>query len=302
MHRRDVLRWMTLASVAAWRGAPADETTASVKPLIGFSLYGMRSLAIPAALTLCREIGYQCVELPVLADWPCDPATLSPERRRDLKQQFADGGLPLVSFMENLPLSADDSVHRRQLERLERAAEWGHELSPTQPPLIETVLGGARERWADVRDLFLRRLTDWAALGERTKTVIAIKPHVGNALHEPQAAAELVAACNSRYLRLVFDYSHYAVQQISAAAAWQACAEQTVFIHLKDVTGTPEKFRFLLPGEGTTDYGELSRMFRAAQYAGPIVVEVSAQIHTQPDYDPAAAARRSFAGVKPLFS
>src|SRR5262245_65293367 len=39
---------------------------------LGFSLYGMRSLELPAAIKALAEIGYDCTELPVMPDWPAE--------------------------------------------------------------------------------------------------------------------------------------------------------------------------------------------------------------------------------------
>src|SRR5687768_13223923 len=43
---------------------------------LGFSLYGMRALSLADAVKSCAEIGYDCVELPVMAEWPGDSAQL----------------------------------------------------------------------------------------------------------------------------------------------------------------------------------------------------------------------------------
>ena len=44
---------------------------------LGFSLYGMKSLDIATALEAVSKIGYDCVELPVMKEWPADSATFS---------------------------------------------------------------------------------------------------------------------------------------------------------------------------------------------------------------------------------
>ena len=63
-------------------------------------------------------------------------------------------------------------------------------------------------------------------------------------------------------------------------------------MHVKDARGKPGAFQFLLPGEGTTDYAALFGMWKQSGYAGPVVVEVSAQISSKPGYDPLAAAKQ----------
>ena len=49
---------------------------------LGFSLYGMKSLPLATALETCREIGYDCVELPLISGWPGDPEKLGISARK----------------------------------------------------------------------------------------------------------------------------------------------------------------------------------------------------------------------------
>ncbi len=261
-------------------------------PPIGFSLYGMKSVPIGEALKVCAEIGYECVELAAMADWPCAPERLSAEQRREIRQQISDRGLKLAAIMENLPLAAEEDAHRNNLDRLKRVAELAHDVAPDATPIIETVLGGSPDKWPMLLERFIERLRDWATVAEETKTVIAIKAHIAGALHLPSDAAELVRTINSPWLRAVYDFSHFQLRGLTLNDSWAALAEPTRFVHVKDARGEPGKFQFLLPGEGTTDYVELFRLLKQRRYTGPVVVEVSAQISNKPGYDPIAAAKQ----------
>src|SRR5205823_2780165 len=99
----------------------------------GFSLYGMKTLTLDAALEACAKIGYDAVELPVMADWAAEPKRLSKDERRKLRDRLASLGLALPALMDNLPLDTDEKTHKSQTDRLQAAAELGHELSPSAP-------------------------------------------------------------------------------------------------------------------------------------------------------------------------
>lgn len=261
---------------------------------IGFSLYGMKSLAILAALRECRDIGYDCVELPVMADWPGDSRTLSGDARRDIRGALADTSLRMSALMENLNLLADPAGHASNLDRLKRACDLARELAPDAPPLIETILGGRPADWPQARQSMADRLKAWAEVMSQAKVVLAIKPHVGGAMHRPEHAVWLLDQVDDPHVRVAYDFSHYQLQGIGLAESLDQLLSRAVFIHVKDGRGTPQKFQFLLPGEGAIDYADYFRRLTQARYRGDVVVEVSGQIHSRPDYDPRAAARKSF--------
>lgn len=293
--RRDLFRIAGAAAVASMIGRSmirADEPIA--RPQIGFSVYGMKSLSTADALRVCSEIGYECVELAAMADWPCAPEKLSADQRREIKQQLADRGLKLAAIMENLPLAVDGEAHRNNLDRLKRAMQLAHDIAPDQMPLLETVLGGSPDKWPMLKEKFLERLRDWGRVAVENDSIIAIKAHIAGALHLPQDAADVVKAIDSKGIQLTYDFSHFQLRDVPLADSWQAMAERTRFVHVKDGRGKPGAFQFLLPGEGTTDYVELFRLFKASRYTGPVMVEVSAQISSKPGYDPIAAAKKSW--------
>lgn len=280
--------------------APARKTIG-----LGFSLYGMKSLSLEEAINACAEIGYDCVELPVMPGWPADSAQLAKPARRDLRAALADKNLRLAALMENLPALGDDKAHQTNLERLKRSVDLAHDLTPEaptqtrQPPLIETILGGKPGAWDEVKTRLVERLKDWAAVLNQAKVVLAVKAHVGNAMQRPEQLLWLVEQVTSPYIRPAYDYSHFELQSLGLAETMRQLAPKAAFIHVKDTQHAAGKRGFLLPGEGTTDYGEYFRRLNEHGYGGDVVVEVSSQVFSQPGYEPVAAARRCYNHLAP---
>ena len=261
---------------------------------LGYSLYGMKSLSLTKALETCREIGYNCVELPLMSGWPADPEKLAISARKELIMALEKCNLRLSALMENLSLLVEGKMHDDNLQRLKLAAELAHELAPDKPPLIETVLGGKPQEWVAVKEKFVQRLRDWAKVAEENNILIAIKAHVANALHTPVDAAWLLGQVGSKFVRLAFDYSHFELQKFSLANSLDTLLPHTIFIHVKDAKGDAAKFQFLLPAEKENRYAEYFKLLAERKYRGDVVVEVSGQIHSRPGYDPVAVARKCY--------
>lgn len=294
-----VSRREALAAIPALAGAVVGADAPPPIPL-GFSLYGMKGLKLPDALKACRDVGYDGVEFALMPGYAAEPKALSADARKELRTRLADLTLAVHGLMENLPEPAADAAHRTNIERLKAAAELGHALAPDSPPPIETVLGGKPADWDKVKDQLAERLGRWAEVGKDAKTVIAVKPHVANALHTPDGATWLLKQVNSPWLRLAFDYSHFELREVGLTDA-AALLPLTAFVHVKDAKGTAAKFEFLLPGEGRTDYARYAKLVAASKYRGPVVVEVSAQVSNKPSYDAVAAAKSSYAALAAAF-
>lgn len=293
--RRSCLKGIATGLAAGLGPAPRAHAADDPARLpLGFSLYGMKELKVADALTACRGIGYDGVELALLPDWPTDPKRLAAADRGELRQRLADSNLALLGLMENLVEPVDEAAHRANLDRLKAAAELGHAVSPQAPPVVETVLGNKPAQWDEVKDRLAERMRSWAEAALAAKTVVCVKPHVAHALQRPEQALWLMKQVESPWLRLAYDFSHYELQGLPLKGTLADLVPHTAFVHVKDARGTPEKFEFLLPGEGTVDYAGYFRQLVAAGYRGPVVVEVSAQISNRPGYDPLTAARRSF--------
>jgi sugar phosphate isomerase/epimerase len=288
----------TLVTRALWSADDAPRTIG-----LGFSLYGMKSLAIPAALKALAEIGYDCVELPVMPDWPADSARLSAAARRELRSQLAERGLRLTSLMENLPALGDEAQHRANLDRLQRAAELARDLAPdNRVPLVETILGGRPGEFDAVKDRLAERLRDWAKVVAEAQVALAIKAHVGNATQQPQQLLWLLDRVASPWLQAAYDYSHFQLQNLDLKETMSALLPRTVFIHVKDTEHSQGKRGFLLPGEGTIDYVGLFKLLGESTYRGDVIVEVSSQVFNRAGYDPLAAASKCYNHLADAFA
>ncbi len=264
-----------------------------------FSLYGMRKLKMADALTHCAAIGYDGIEIDSTAGQSGDPFKLPKPARNDVRKQLANLSLSLPCMMDNLRLLVPAKQHQQNLDRLKAVGELGHELSPAKPPVIETVLGGKQSDWERVTNQMAEVLGDWATAGKSAQTIIAIKAHIGGALHSPDAAKWLADQVNSPWIRLNYDYSHFQLQDFDFVQSVKTMIDDTVFIHIKDKRGQAGNFQFLLPGDGDIDYPKYWELLQTHRYRGAVTVEVSGQIHGKPGYDPLQAAQHSYDQIAP---
>jgi inosose dehydratase len=301
LSRTLMLAGSTLSACPLVRLSTAQAISAPRTIGLGFSLYGMRSLEVDTALAAVAGIGYDCVELPVMNDWPADSARLDRAGRASLRAALGRQGLRLTSLMENLPALGDEAQHRANVERLKQATQLAHDLTPPggdaaegQTPLVETILGGRPGEFERVRERLVERLQAWAEVAAEAHTVVAIKAHVGNATQRPEQLLWLLAQVASPWLKAAYDYSHFQLQGLDLAETLQAMLPQTVFVHVKDTEQALGKRGFLLPGEGSIDYAELFRRLGRSSYRGDVIVEVSSQVSNRQGYDPLAAARKCY--------
>jgi sugar phosphate isomerase/epimerase len=285
-----------LASVGALGGLPAP-AAGNPSFSLGFSLYGMKSLPLDEALSACARIGYRNVELALNPGYPTEPAAFSPDQRTWLRERLRQLGLEVSGLMLNLSLAADDATHARHLDSLRAAARFAHDISPEKPPVIETVLGGKPAEWEAIKERMALRLAGWAAAASEGGVAVALKAHVGSAVNTPERLLWLLEKAPGSSVCAAFDYSHFALQGLALEETLSALLPRTRFIHVKDAEGDPQKFRFLLPGEGRTDYARYFRHLADSGYRGPVVVEVSAQVFNQPGYEATNAAAKCFASL-----
>ena len=301
LSRREFLcRSASLACLAGSAdGAPAAAESAAVT--FSFGTYGMKMVPTEEAIRLIASIGYDGVELAVRPEWGAAPENMPPDRRRSLRALLDDSGLKLTALMEHLQPAEKDAGHQACLDRLKEAAELGHDLAPGVRPLIQTTLGGGR--WEDVKNLYLGRLADWARIGEKHEAVIAIKPHRGGAMSRPEEAIWLIRQLDdTAWLRMVYDYSHYAFRDMPLSETVRTALPYTAHVAIKDAVRTGDRVAFELPGaSGTFDYAELFRLLKSGGYRGDVCCEVSGMVSARPGYNPVAAAKACYSRMAPAF-
>jgi inosose dehydratase len=103
-------------------------------------------------------------------------------------------------------------------------------------------------------------------------------------------------------LKMVYDYSHFAAFGLDMKTTMRQVAAHAVFVHIKDTIGAAPNHRFVLPGDGPTDFKAYVKALAESGYRGPVVVEVSVDVYDQPGYDAVAAAQHVWEKVSPAFA
>jgi inosose dehydratase len=277
---------------------------AGEKTTIGFATgtYGMRSMPTAAALRTLAEIGYDGVQLCLIAGWPSDPATLTVPDRQELRNLLRDTKLAVPAVLENLQVAPGAEKRAANVDRLKLAIDLGNELVPGNPPVIDTVLGGKTADWEKLKGRIVDTLGEWAKIAESSHTTIGFKPHAGHAINTPERTLWTVKQVNSKRIRVIYDYSHFWVEGFGLESSLSELLPYTAFIAVKDAVKTETKHEYLLPGDGQIDYLEYFRLLQQLHYTGWVGVEVSAMIHAKPGYEPVPTARLCYERLAPIFA
>jgi sugar phosphate isomerase/epimerase len=307
--RRALLQSFAAASALSVTGvnnaaASAFSDTGINNPVVGFGngTYGMKSMKTEDAFRTLAEIGYDGVELCVIAGWPTDPANLSSVQTHELRNLVNDSGLALPAMLENLPFSESPEKRASNLERLKLDVALANELVPSSPPVIDTILGGKSADWERLKEPLAEELSKWAKIAEDAKVTVCFKPHAAQAVNSPERTIWLLNQVRSPRIRVIYDYSHFFVEGFPLASSLKELLPYTALISVKDSEGTPEDHKFLLPGDGKTNYLEYFRLLKELRYSGFVSVEVSAMVFKAPGYQPIPAYKLCYERLAPLFA
>lgn len=290
--RRQFLHCSSAAiAVAALPRLAAASAMGKARP-IGFSLYGMKSLPVREAVDHCQRIGYDNVELCLMKDFPTELGKFSMPAQREVRDRLRSTGLEVSSLLVHLDLTAKAQGPAKDI--IKGAAEIARLLDDRRPPLVESVTGGKAEDWEATKDDLVDNMRRWAETAGPAGVKIAVKAHYGQVINSPDRLLWLHRRVNHPAFTLTYDYSHYQAEGLELEPTLRAVIPRTGFIHMKDLVVGEKPAKYLLVGEGKIDYVRYFRLLRELNYTGPIVAEVSAQIHSRPGYQPVQTAEKCY--------
>jgi sugar phosphate isomerase/epimerase len=267
---------------------------------LAFSAWAMRNLPLEQQLDIVRRAGY--VGICLVSDPhfnSLDPATTSPAERRRVRALLDASDLALTAIAGHAnPLESDPSVRKANLDRIRAGLDLAADLAgPNGPPPLVTMGFGTPETYAADREALAERFAELAQHAAATGGVLALEPHVGQAMDQPEKIVWLMQAVDSPHFRLNLDNSHFEVMGRDMDEYLPMLVPFAVHTDLKDQRGRSPDHEFLVPGEGDFEYGRYLRALHTAGYERYLTVEISIMVQRRPDYDPAEVATRSFRTV-----
>ena len=263
---------------------------------LGFSTWAMPGLPIDTSVRELAALGFQGVEITVIPPYSTELDTLGAAASGCASAgSTTTAGWRCRRWRGTHPCWPGGDAHAENWRRLTKAADLCVDFAgPEGPPPLNTTLGSSIDSFEQQRDLIVERtgrLTEYCAA---RGVVLAIEPHSGDGLRDPEECVWLLEAVGSPFLRLNFDISHFNIQGMPAEETVPLLAPLSVHTHVKDERGRIPTFDFLIPGEGEFDYVAYLREMRKAGYEGYITAEISMQVQRRPGYDPLAAAAMTY--------
>jgi sugar phosphate isomerase/epimerase len=271
---------------------------------LSFSTWGMQQTPIETAVAHCAGLGYDGLELTVIPGWPTDAAALDSAARRRIRMLYDDYNLELCGLSGNVPLLEGAPAERAAtVERFRGYLDLAAELQrPGEELIVTTTSGGTPADWDRDAATLVETLGELSTYAASAGVAVGIEPHVGAALHRPEAAIWTIEQVSSPALTIHFDISHFNVQGLPMERVIEQLTPFSRHTHVKDERGIAPDHEFLIPGEGDMDYPRYLRGMASAGYTGHIVVEISLMVQRRPGYDALAAATRSYEVLSRAFS
>lgn len=233
---------------------------------IGVSTSSFFPLNLEDSFRLAKEAGADGVEVMITND----PHTQDPRVLDFLSRRF---DLPILSIHAPVLLLTQGVFGYSPAEKLERSAELANIMG------ADTVVVHPPFRW----QLGYSRIfeTTVGEVADRHGVKVAVENMFGWCV--AQFTFEAYAPCwNPGELdveHLTLDFSHAAMQDVSALALARAWGERLSHIHLCDGTSPRDSFHLfdehLLPGHGTQPVADTLEAVASAGFSGHIIAEVS---------------------------
>ena len=261
---------------------------------LGFSAWAMREWPVDRQIAIVRDAGYAGICLVSGAEFPLDAARAQTEDAARVREAARQADLEITAVAGHADLLGPDP--QASLARVKATLDFAAALAEpgSAPPPVICMGFGTPDTYLSDRDKLVERFGELATHAARHGGVIALEPHVGQAMDLPEKIVWLMQAVNSPHFRLNFDNSHFEVMGRDLDEYVPVLAPYAVHTDLKDQRGRAPDHEFLVPGEGDFSYARYLRAMQRVGYQGFVTVEISVMVQRRADYDPAEVARRSF--------
>ncbi len=271
---------------------------------IGYSTWSMPTVPADVFIPHLSQLGFDGVEITVIPRYATELyGNLTPAERKRIAGMLRDHHLEIPAIAAHSSMLEDDpEMLRANLQRLRDAVDLAVDWAlDGEPPCIDTTAGGKRDAWNEVKQTIIERTGELVEYAASRGVTIAMEPHCGNAIHDPDRVLELLEAVNSPYLKVNFDISHFNIIGMPIEESVEKLASVTAHTHVKDERGTYPDHEFLIPGEGVFDYVRYLKAMHRHGYTGYISAEISLMVQRRENYDPLAAADQTYAVLSKAF-
>ncbi|MFN8524172.1 MAG: sugar phosphate isomerase/epimerase family protein [Chloroflexota bacterium] len=268
----------------------------SVLERLAFSAWAMREAPVDRQVAIVADAGFRGIELVAGPGFGLEISADATERAR-IKGLLVDRSLVLTALAAHAdPSSADLETRRASLERIKAAVDLAVDLSPPGAPVPVITMGrGSPETYERDRAVLIESFRELGAYARSRGGLVALEPHVGQAMDLPEKVVDLIEAVGSTGFRLNLDNSHFEVMGRDLDDYLPLLIPYSVHTEVKDQRGRAPAHEFLIPGEGDFDYARYLQAMDRLGYRGWITIEISVMVQRRAGYDPAATARTSYA-------
>jgi sugar phosphate isomerase/epimerase len=217
---------------------------------------------LETALQHVTWAGYENVELAAIAGM-CEHVSLDSDPQQ-IKDLLAQNNLTATA----MEAATNDGERLKKLFAL--AAEIGIG--------IVNIGSGGKTDDEDSTKAAINLMRDFAKMAGGAGVLLAVKPHVGQAIYNAQTGLRLMNEVTEKSIGLNFDPSHLARADENPAEVAPRWGEKIITSHFRDcpvrVPGPPGTPDLQTPGRGALDLPEILRSLQNIGYGGPVNLEV----------------------------
>ncbi len=271
---------------------------------IAYGTYALPTMSYEEAIPMLDEIGYDGVELCISEKHKgATIPELDAGRRATVKGMLQEHGLgvPAIFALGGL-YAADDEAHQKSLDHVSQCAELGRDLGMPGAPVVAVGFGGKKDQWDEIKGSMVEQLCAYAERADAEDFIVAGEAHFGAAVFNSERITWLLDQVNHSRVRLHFDIVHLFLAGEGITDAVNTLVPYTGHTHITDANRHDDgSFALCLLGDGELDSTEYMRAMAAAGWEDFITLEVSTMVWGKEDYDPEAAARKSYDALSGAF-